>query len=385
MNRQKKTVEIITVIAIIICIICVIAIYMLNKNMAEKDSEIIEGDSEEVIYDTDKLRDPTKFFTIQKCIQDNINQNFTAKDMNMLPGEYIMNYAVYGEILDSSSNTVVEAYYIVRIDDENNTFTIETLENDKYSNINQINLETDLEKIEDKGNNKIEYITVKNEDMCRIYYEQFSKLELENPERAYQLLDDEYKNERFSDFEEYKKYVDSYKDVIETGALAKYSVDYKDDYTEYVLVDNYNNYYTLKETSVMNYTIKLDNYIIKVDDYEEKYQELKEENKVQANVHIFLQMINTKDYKHAYELLDDSFKQNNFDTVEKFEQYVNNNFFSYNLNSSSSSEVSIKKEGEYYVYNTVLRDNSGSAAQTKDLTVIMKLNQGTDFVMSFSI
>ena len=385
MNRQKKIVEIITVIAIIICIICVVAIYMLNKNMAEKDNEIIEGDSEEVVYDTDKLRDPTKFFTIQKCIQDNINQNFTAKDMNMLPGEYIMNYAVYGEILDSSSNTVEEAYYIVRIEDENNTFTIETLEKDKYSNINQINLETDLEKIEDKGNNQIEYITVKNEDMCRIYYEQFSKLELENPEQAYQLLDDEYKIERFSDFEEYKKYVDSYKDVIETGVLTKYSVDYKDDYTEYALVDNYNNYYTLKETSVMNYTIKLDNYIIKADDYEEKYQELEEENKVQANVHIFLQMINTKDYKHAYEVLNDSFKQNNFDTVEKFEQYVNNNFFSYNLNSSSSSEVSIKKEGEYYVYNTVLRNNSASVAQTKGLTVIMKLKEGTDFEMSFNI
>ena len=84
-------------------------------------------------------------------------------------------------------------------------------------------------------------------------------------------------------------------------------------------------------------------------------------------------------------MLDESFKQSNFDTLEKFEQYVKNNFFSYNLNSTVSSEISLRTEGEYYIYNTVLRNNSSSAAESKELTIIMQLKQGTDFVMSFSL
>ena len=152
-----------------------------------------------------------------------------------------------------------------------------------------------------------------------------------------------------------------------------------------MLVDNYNNYYTLKETSIMNYTIMLDNYTIKTSDYEEKYQELDDKDKVQANAYIFLQMINTKDYKHAYDILDPNFKQNNFSTLEKFMQYVKDNFFDYNINSPLSSEKSIEEQGEYYIYKTVVRNNSGSAAESKQITIIMKILDGTDFVMSFSI
>ena len=135
--------------------------------------------------------------------------------------------------------------------------------------------------------------------------------------------------------------------------------------------------------SVMNYKIKLDNYTIKVEDYEENYNKLKNENKVQANVHIFLQMINTKDYKHSYELLDETFKKNNFGTLEEYKSYINENFFKYN--QRTSSDINIRQEGNYYVYETTIRNNSGSAAKSKKLTIIMQLLKGTDFVMSFSI
>ena len=93
-------------------------------------------------------------------------------------------------------------------------------------------------------------------------------------------------------------------------------------------------------------------------------------------------MINTKDYRHAYELLDSNFKNNNFDTLEKFKQYIQNNFFNYNLNST---DITIKEEGNYYIYETVIKSDSSRAAETKGLNIIMKLQEGTDFVMSFSL
>ena len=219
--------------------------------------------------------------------------------------------------------------------------------------------------------------------MCRKYLEDFRQKELNNPEEAYSMLDEDYRNERFPTFEEFQEYVNSCRYMIQYSSLSKYDVEIKDNYTEYILVDNYNNSYTIRTTGIWDYTILLDNYTIKVDTYEEEYNKLSIEQKIQANVYIFLQMINTKDYRHAYELLDETFKNNNFDTLDKFKEYVNENFFDYNLNTTSN--VDISNEGNTYIYETVIRSGAGSAAETKNLTVIMQLKEGTDFVMSFSL
>lgn len=382
MDNIKRKIGIALIVVITISCICIIALFALQGKSTEikennDNNEVVEGDTE-VVYTSQKLRDPTKFYSIEACIQENIDKDFIAKDMNILEGDTIFNYAVYG--IDKNNK---EKYFIVRTDIENMTFLIEELE-DKYSDISQINLETDRKEIRDNGKNIFEYIAmISDEQMCRIYLEQFLKLELENTEEAYQLLEEEYKKERFPTYKDYQEYVEENQEIIQESVLSKYSVEHYDDYTQYVLVDVYNNTYTLNATSVMTYTIKLDNYTIKVDDYANNYKKLSNENKVQSNVYIFLQMINTKDYKHAYELLDETFKKNNFSTIEQFKEYVKNNFFAYNLNISS--EISIKEEGNYYIYETTIRSNSGSAAETRKLTVIMKLKEETDFVMSFSI
>lgn len=383
MNNPKKIIKIIGIVVFIICIICVILLYMLNKENSNTsiEEQPLEGDTLNINYSVQKLRDPTTFFTIQNYIQKDFNENFIAKEMNVLSGDRIDSYSIYGEVADENSGNIQDMCFIFRIDIENLTFKIEKLNND-YDNVNEINLETNIQEIERNGKNIYEATTITSEEMCRIYLEDFTKLELENVEEAYELIDEEYKKERFPTIEEYQKYIDGCREQIETSVLAKYSVDYRDDYTEYILVDNYNNSYTVTETSVMNYKIKLDNYTIKVDNYEEEYNKLSEENKVQSNVYIFLQMINTKDYNHAYELLDSTFKNNNFDTLEKFEEYVNQNFFTYNLNTT---DVDINQEGNYYIYESTIRSDSSSAAETKKLTVIMQLLEGTDFVMSFSI
>ena len=381
MNDPKKVVKIIAIVVFIICIICIALLYMLKQQENNTDMQVTEGDTLNVEYVTEKLRDPTTFFAIEDYIQKDFEEKFVAKDMNVLSGERIDSYAIYGEKIDETLNEVQKMYFIFRIDIEKMTYDIEEL-NESYNNINEINLETNIQEIQNDGTNAFEAETVTSEQMCRIYLEDFTQLELNNPEEAYNLIDEEYKKERFPTFEDYQKYIEGYKDVIQTGALYQYATDYKDDYTEYILVDNYGTSYTVKETSVMNYTIKLDNYTIKVDNYNEDYIKLSDENKVQSNVYIFLQMINTKDYLHAYELLDDTFKNNNFDTLDKFEEYIKQNFFSFNYNST---EVDVTQEGEYYIYESTIRNNAGNTAESKRLTVIMKLLEGTDFVMSFSI
>ena len=389
MDKTKKIIIIVAIVVFTIAIGIIITMVVLNNKKegtiykkSDGTVEVLPEPEMELEYTQKELREPTEFFSIEKRIQNNVD-GFSAQKMNYLQGQRIMTYSVYGRINSEDNSEALEKYYIFRVDLENMTYELEEIEDGVYENIDQIKLENDETEIPNKGNNAFKYEAVSNVDMCRKYLEDFKQKELNNPEEAYSMLDEEYRNERFPTFEEFQEYVNSCRDMIQYSSLSKYDVEIKDNYTEYILVDNYNNSYTIRTTGIWDYTILLDNYTIKVDTYEEEYNKSSIDQKIQANVYIFLQMINTKDYSHAYELLDETFRNNNFDTLDKFKEYVNTNFFNYNLNTTSN--VDISNEGSTYIYETKIRSGAGSAAETKNLTVIMQLKEGTDFVMSFSL
>lgn len=373
MNYAKKILKIAIIIMVLICIIITI---LLIKNHKKENSESVisssestEGD-EEVEYKVEEVKDPTKFFSVENCIQKDENSEFMAKEMYLKEGETIFTYVVYGS----------NEYYIVRVDIDSLQYTIEKIEEQEYKSMKQGNIKT--KGLGKDAKEEFEYITITEEDMCRIYLERFNQLQIENSKEAYELIEETYKKERFSSYSDYEEYVDQLKNQLEEGVLSKYAVEYFDDYTEYTIVDVYNRSYTINATGVMNYKIKLDNYTIKTADYEKNYEKLDEQEKVVANVYIFLQMINTKDYKHAYELLDETFKKNNFATLEEFKNYANENFFIYNIDSDKGKTGT---EGKYYTYQTEISESNSSAAEKKELTIIMQLEEGTDFVMSFSL
>lgn len=380
MGKQKRLIILISIILFVICILG-ISLLILNRNDSKKQAEENlkngEGDPETIIYNMEILDDPTKFFSVEDAIKKHINENFVAEDMRILNGMRIVSYSVKGKLRDVEE----ELYFIFRVDMQNNTFDIEEVKNVK--NIDSINLENNITEILDNGNNYFEYSTVNTEEMCRKYLQDFKEKELTNPQEAYLMLDEEYKNIRFPTYDIYLDYLNNCRNMIEESVLIQYYAESKEDYNEYILVDNYENAYTIRTKGIWDYKIMLDNYTIKVDSYEENYAKLSDEEKIQANVHIFLQMINTNDYNHAYELLDNTFKTNNFETLDKFKEYMNNNFFKYNLDTAS--EVLIQNQGSTYIYETVIRSSAASAAQRKNLTVIMQLREGTDFVMSFSV
>ena len=388
MSKNKKLIIAIAIILVVIAIVTITIILINNKKEgtiyrnSDGTVEVLPEPEMDIEYAKKELREPTEFFSVEKCIQNNVD-GFSAEKMNYLQGQRIMTYSVYGRINSEDNTETLEKYYIVRVDLENMTYELEEMDDSVYENIDQIKLEDDETEIPNNGNNIFEYEAVSDEEMCRKYLEDFRQKELNNPEEAYSMLDEEYRNERFPTFEDYREYLNNCREMIQYSVLSQYDVEIYEDYTEYILVDNYNNSYTIRTTGIWEYTILLDNYTIKVDTYEEEYSKLDTSQKIQANVYIFLQMINTKDYSHAYELLDETFRNNNFDTLDKFKEYVNTNFFNYNLNTTSN--VDISNEGSTYIYETKIRSGAGSAAETKNLTVIMQLKEGTDFVMSFSL
>ena len=386
MDKSKKIILIITIIIVIIAAACIIAIIILNqKEENEGTIKVNEDGSVEffeegdlgIKFEQQELRDPTEFFSVESAIQKYIDPNFKAIRMNELSGERVTSYSVYGQIEEN------DIFFIVRVDVYNLTCEIERLNTEQYNDLSQIVLEDNQTEISSNGDNTFEYTRVSNEDMCSKYLRGFLEMELNDTQKAYSLLDEEYRNERFLRFEDYEEYVNLCKEMIQNSALSSYKVDVLDDYTQYIFTDNYNNYYTVKTKGVAEYTICLDSYTIKSDNYKEEYNKLSDENKVNSNVYTFLQMINTKDFSHAYGLLDETFKNNNFNNLDSFKEYVNTNFFNINFNVEETAEIN--NENGIYTYETTIRSGAGSAAQSKHLTVIMQLREETDFVMSFSI
>lgn len=385
--KYKKMLIVLIIVVVIICIICLISISLLRK-MEEKQIEelgYVPEDSELVAqdYKTEKLRNLTDFFSVETCIQKNVNSTFEAKDMNVLASDRVYSYSVFGEEKNEETGETIERYFIVRVDTYTLAYEIEELDSKKYDNIDEIDLTTDLTEIVQTENNQFEYTRINNENTCRFYLKNYTELLLSDPETAYDMLDEQYKEERFSSYEEFLEYIEENRTYFENTVLSQYAVDYFDDYTEITLVDVYNNSYKIIVKSVMDYTVQLDNYTIKDDEYLETYEELSDLEKVSANVDTFMNMINTKDFKHAYEVLDETFKNNNFNTLDVFKEYINNYFFEYNLDTKSGVNV-YNQEGTY-VYETTIKSGAGSAAESKKLTVIMQLQEGTDFKMSFSI
>lgn len=376
-KKVKKC--IIVIIILILILLCVLVAMKLKKNSKSVESER-QGDENGQLSDADrgignykleKVRDLTKFYSIEKVLKDHEKQNFVAEQMRFLQGNgRASTYVVYGMIEDK------KVFYTVRVDVINMTFEIKKKE---AQSIDEISVEEDVTEIPNNGNNTFEYTRITNEEASRKYFEAILNLELNDTKKAYSILDEEYKKIRFPTYEDYEKYVSEMKDRLQISTMTKYAMSEKTDYREYTVVDNYNNTYTIRAKEVKDFTALLDNYTIKIDGYKEKYNSLSNEDKVKADIHIFVQMINTKDYTNAYNLFTDGFKQKYFKTVEDFEKYIKGYWFNYNIEVSAQ----IEQKGDVYMCTVTLKDGAGNAANSGTKEINVQLKDDINFAISF--
>lgn len=410
MNKDfKKRNIVILLFGIVLIIIILGSIIKNNDNLEEinnntvkevqKQTEVLEVKEIKDLYNIENnIKKLLNEAEIDEDIIKNLNieghKNFyinNAKYIDINSKNII--YFAEGIFVDIEKRNKEKAKITIIVDKQNSTFSIskygqEYQEVFKYSDdTSEITFDTDKKNvinvnIEYKSYNYWSFNQVTEEQLARRYYEDFKMNILYFPEDAYGKIDEKYKKERFGTLENYKKYLQKYQELIEEAVLSEYSIDNIGEYTEITLVDTYQNNFIIRiKENLMEYTMFLDNYTIKSEGYDDRYNKLTESRKIQTNIAMFMSMINTGDYTHAYSLLDESFKSDKFNTVQLFEKYIDNNFFKYNIVSIKK----IEKQGLYYICSIGLKNNSGSASENKDLTIIMKLLEGTDFVMSFNI
>lgn len=320
------------------------------------------------------------------------NNKFYIKEMKKANVNNINVYLIvitYGE----ENNTEI----IVFDDIYNNTFSILPSEYLSNKNIDENNLvkvieELDIEKISKNDYNGVTKFDLTNEQISIKYYYDYLNLLRNDVDKLYSILDNEYREKRFESLETFKDYINNNKEKLEKAILSNYQVKNRDGYTEYMCVDEDGKYYIFNATAAMQYTLILDTYTVDLPEFTEKYNKASEQEKVALNINKVITALNAQDYKYIYSKLADSFKSNYFANEEALKEYLVNNLFE--NNDVEFEEFS--KEGTLYTYEIkvtkILSEEEkknekyyGKNAPMEYMNVVMQLNEGTDFVMSFSI
>lgn len=294
--------------------------------------------------------------------------------------ETVKVYFVYGKVIEQETNQKTEFGMMISTDSMNMTYEIYP-SGYEYDVQKGKELVIDINEIENKTYNKYRYEVVDNETYCKDLVKDYKNKLMYDLESAYNTLDEEYRNAKFENYAEFEKYVQNNYNELVTINIKKYSKNTTEDYIQYVFEDRQGREYIFKEKATMKYSIILDTYTLSIPEFVQKYEKANTQEKVILNLNKFMMAINDKDYKYAYSTLADSFKQNNFPTLESFETYAKQNFFDNNEFEYGKYEA----EGEtYYTYSVSIKDKTGQDTNSRSKTFIIQLKEGTDFVLSFN-
>lgn len=306
---------------------------------------------------------------------------FLPIKMNILERENVQIYSVYGIEYTLDNKYIKDAYFIVTLDRNNSTFSIEPLENN-YNSIDEIELQNNNDVvIESTSYNTFTEARINYEDVAQNYIFSYKTLALVKPNIVYNMLDEEYRNKKFGSLENFQTYVDSNKQSIQQINLQQYQVNNYDDYLQYVMIDKNGRYYIFNEIAIMDFKLYLDTYTVDLPEFIEKYNKSTDQVKAGMNLEKIFSALNDGDYNYVYNKLDSTFKQNNFPNLNDFENYVKENFYA----PMQVEYSNYKYSGNLHIYDVNIKDrnNSNSSSITKNF--IMQLLDGTNFVMSFNV
>lgn len=389
--KLNKIIKYLIILVIVILIIIVFVLFSMKKNSTENSTNEEEEFKEseipllEVDEDIEEIKQLNTFCMSEKVIGEHLESGniFYANKIYFQEtnaGEAYRLY-VYGEIFNLNNKTYQNTFYAIDFDTVAGTYKISQQKND-------IDL-TEFEQIATTGEQKYiinEQLTgeffqediADNETVTR-YFNYYKMLLLTNPEKAYSLIDEKYKTLRFENYDNFNQYIQNNLTEFETMELSKFQINYIDGITQYVAYSNIEDYYIFTINDIMNFTLVLDQYIVDIPQFVAKYEASDARVKVGLNINKFIMGINDKNYNYVSTLLADSFKSNNnLTTVSAVENYLKSNFYDQN-----EIQFSIfTEQGSYYVYDVTIKDKNGT--DTKDMKIVMQLEEGTGFKMSFS-
>ncbi len=309
-------------------------------------------------------------------IQSNANIKYVVKKAYSSGNEFMTKYYTYGVLTIASGNyevTEQEIYMVVYLTAENKGYKLQTITNEEFLDIKELTLDEKVE-ISQGTYNVYEYEHIDNVDLMEIYLKDFIFRVYANPEKGYNLLNESYRNKRFGSVEEFVKYVIEKQEQLKNINIVQYNVDLNDNYKIYSGTDEYGNYYNIKEVAYMQYEVMLDSYTM--EDYSNVTSK---EEQIEKSVQKFILMLNSADYKNAYNLLEPTFKETNFPTEQDFINYIKNNWYKRNL-------VASKKATEEGICNVTIKETLSTRSNKMEKQFKVKiLDEDLNFYIEFNV
>ena len=110
--------------------------------------------------------------------------------------------------------------------------------------------------------NEYNDVIISDDDMARIYLNNYLNNMVYDTENSYYLLDEQYRNLKFGNISNYINYVNGLSDVDYT--ISGYFKKNAGDYIIYGIYDNSGNFYAFKTNGVMQYSVYLDENTIEI-------------------------------------------------------------------------------------------------------------------------
>ena len=392
------------VLTIIIIGLLVILLYL------NSDKVKIEGYKEDLITlltsKIYKIENKDQFFNIDSDIQKYVNykkqgntqainsisnddaidgENFKSEEMYILNRITNDTVYVYGKVTKGSVQT--DTYIIVNLDYDNNTYEIQNSSKEEYDNAKNNIVNSKYEQNVSIQSNEYNDIsldeTVNDLTVIRAYFEDYKFKAINKPEEAFKLIDTEYKKQKFdNNLNAYKQYIKNNLEQLQDANIVKHGITtLENGNKQYVIIDNFDNYYKFSETGINKYIVILDNYTLQTNETKDKYNKLSSQEKAVSNVDKVMKLINEKNYSTVYNYLNIEFKAMYFPTLDRFTNYIKQNFFDNNI----VGQMTVGNQGDNYIVTVPYKEFLSPAAEEKEAIFLVKLKEGTNFELSINM
>lgn len=197
-------------------------------------------------------------------------------------------------------------------------------------------------------------------------------------EHLYSILEIDYKNAKYSNLEDLKKYINDNRTDLYLDMISEYKVVNYNEYVEYRAICNSQRNYVFNAKNMMDYTVSLDNYSVVQN--KDTYNAFLPAAQAKYCVDRVVQALNYKDYDFVYSKLNPVQKNNYYKNVNEFKNYLSKAL--YEQNSYEIDDNYLIISDNVYQFTVTIRDATGGEFTYSKFTMAVTLKDDADFIIS---
>lgn len=197
----------------------------------------------------------------------------------------------------------------------------------------------------------------------------------------YDKINEEYRNIRFENYENFVQYVYDTKQKVLQQELEKYLITEIGENKEFIALCGEDNYFVFYGKSLMEYTICLDNYTVLPLKQEDSYKPALSTTKSRFCIKRIIKAINDKNYKFIYQKLNPVQKNNYYSNYNDFKNYIIGEFYDSNDYEIEKKHIMVSSNVYQYKVKIINKENT---QDWKEMTMTIALEEDADFDISIT-